>query len=91
MLDKEDVMPLGEEILRIFTKHDYFPNSVAHLRLAGDIAKLGWETVKKLSTGYSPSQLGRMRLLGVRVLAKLRRDDPDTYKKIVEELDKILL
>jgi len=81
---------LVEKILKVFADNDFLPSSVAHEKLAYDIKRFGWERIKTVSATLTPSQLGRMKLLGARRLAQLRRDDPEKFVKVINELDREL-
>ena len=78
------------KVLDVLIKNNCVFSSVAHKKLAYDIYELGWQKVKYLADNFSPSQLGRMGYLGVRRLAQLRRDHPETYKKVMQELEEVL-
>ena len=81
---------LALRILAVFAKYNIHFSSMAHKRLAYDVKRLGWDTVKFLAMHYSPSQLGRMGFLGVRRLAQLRRDNPQLFETIVKELEEVI-
>lgn len=81
---------LVEKILKVFTDNSYLPSSTTHEKLAYDIQRFGWERVKLLSATLTPSQLGRMKLLGARRLAQLKRDDPEKFVRVINELDREL-
>ena len=51
-------------------------------QLVDDVERLGWETATRY-LDFSPSKLGRLRLLGLRKLAQIKRDDPEFFKKLV--------
>ena len=76
---------MEKDILKILIKHNIFDRKM-HIQLANEIKELGLDSVLKMSEKFSPSQLGRMGYLGARKLAIIRRDNPETYKKIVEDL-----
>lgn len=80
---------LENRILSVFIKHGYVPSSMAHKRLAYDIATQGNE-ILKLAYKMSPSQLGRMKLLGIRRLAQCKRDDSAKFKDLIKELEAML-
>ena len=78
---------LEAKILIVLGKHDALFSSAAPRRLAWDIKKLGIDTVERLALTMSPSQLGRMGLLGVRRLAQLRRDrGVEALKRLLKDL-----
>ena len=79
-----------EDILEILLRHGATFSSVAHKQIAHEINTLGFETAKQLAESYSPSQLGKMGYLGLRRLAQLKRDDPEKFKKVMEDLEKLL-
>jgi len=76
-------------ILRVLQKHNYIPSPAVHLKLVYDIETHGADIVK-LAFTFSPSQLGRMGLLGVRRLAQLKRDDPKLFEQLMNEFLKLL-
>jgi hypothetical protein len=80
---------LEMKILGVLLRHDYVPSSVTHRKLASDITRYGKE-VLKLAYTMSPSQLGKMGLLGIRRLSQLKRDDPEKFKKVMADLEVIL-
>jgi len=86
----EKFRQLETGILGVFAKHNVYFSSVAHTKLAYDIVTLGWDTVKYLANNYSPSQLGRMGYLGVRRLAQLKRDNPQVFQKVMQELEEVI-
>ena len=80
---------LEKKIWEVFMENG-FPYTTTYEKLAWDIRAIGWDKVKKLAESCTPSQLGRMRLLGVRFLAQINRDDPETFNKLINNLDKVL-
>ena len=88
-MSMSDLLELSNKILHIFIKYAYVPSSVAHKRLASDIAKQGVE-VLQLAQTMSPSQLGRMRFIGIRRLAQCKRDEPKKFAEIIKDLEAML-
>jgi hypothetical protein len=82
-------LELEKRILEVFMRNDFLPSSVVHKRLMSDIERYG-KDVLKLAYNLSPSQLGRMGLLGVRRLAQLRRDNPQRFEKVMKELKEVI-
>ena len=78
-------MRIEERILKILINYNIH-DSKMHIQLANEILELGIDTVIKMSEKYSPSKLGWMGYLGTRKLAQIRRDEPEKYRKIVDEL-----
>ena len=86
----EEYGQLEDKILKVLMDNDCDFTSVTHARIASDIRKLGWENVCRMARSFSPSQLGRMGYLGVRWLAKIRRDDPAKFERVVRELEGVV-
>ena len=80
---------LETKILSVFIKNGYVPSSIAHKRLTYDIAEHGAE-ILQLAYKMSPSQLGRMRLLGVRRLSQLKRDDENKFELLMKDMEAML-
>ncbi|RLI80445.1 hypothetical protein DRP04_08140 [Archaeoglobales archaeon] len=81
---------LEEKILEVFIANNCVFSSAAHIKLAYDVKRLGWEQVKYLASNFSPSQLGQMGYLGVRRLAQLRRDNEQKFQKVMKELEEVV-
>jgi len=86
----EEYGQLEDKILKVLMDTNCDFTSVTHARIASDIRKLGWENVCRMARSFSPSQLGRMGYLGVRWLAKIRRDDPEKFERVMGELEKVM-
>lgn len=55
-------------------------------QIRNDVEKLGFDVAIRYAKRFSPSKLGRLGYLGLRKLAKIRRDHPEFFKKIMKAI-----
>ena len=53
-------------------------------QLIADIGSLGAERAASYLFRFSPSKLGRLGYLGLRKLAKIRRDHPEKFRELIK-------
>lgn len=78
------------KVMKVLMKHNIPVSPKTLYSLIRDISALGFETAKELASSYSPSALGRMGHLGLRLLAQVKRDEGDeAFNQVMEDLKKV--
>jgi len=80
---------LPERVEDVLVEHDCLQHAHMGWQVVNDVKKVGWEKAKYFVSNFSPSQLGKRDLIGLRRLAKIRRDRPEVFNEVMKELEGI--
>jgi len=80
---------LPERVEDVLVEHDCLLNARMGWQVVKDVKSVGWEKAKYFVNNFSPSQLGKRDLIGLRRLAQIRRDRPEVFPKLMDALDEI--